>query len=264
MLRSMLVVLTASGAHAAGPDGADDETAVGANPVGRSAINMDRAGATSDDGFVRNVGAELVTFDSAATELLLAAGWQPRTDVDGQPFADHAERLRTFVAIAETLGLDPVVGAEQANWGTPQELAVLPLAESLGALQTTYAASETELGDLARHRADAETVLGEIRTSTAALSEGESAADTIAALEAEIASVNALIAEREQALQESRDKIETVEATIRAQVGDMLPPGDPKVAWLAINLDVTGDGVVDADDLQAALEREPELPAATE
>lgn len=41
-------------------------------------------------------------------------------------FETQGERVRTFVAIATALGLDPNVGAQQANLGTPLERVVPP------------------------------------------------------------------------------------------------------------------------------------------
>lgn len=220
------------------------------------------------EGFSQSVGPEVVTFDPADTDLLLSVGWQAPAAAIDDGFDDHAARLRTFVAIAAALGLGPEVGAMQANCGTPQELGTADMVIAREGLAAAQAAGADELAALARHRVDAELVLAEIRDAAPGLSEGESVADTIAALETEIASVDARLpaVEAEQAVR--AQEIAALDAAIQAAVAEVLPALDGPAAWQFANLDVTADGVVDADDLTAALERAdaalPGSPAAAE
>lgn len=156
----------------------------------------------------------------------------------------------------------------QANCGTPQELGTADMVIARERLAAAQAAGADELAALARHRVDAELVLAEIRDAAPGLPEGESAADTIAALETEIASVDARlpVIEAEQAVR--AQEIAALDAAIQAAVAEVLPALDGPSAWQVANLDVTADGVVDADDLTAALERAdaalPGSPAAAE
>lgn len=55
------------------------------------------------------------------------AGREVMTDAG---FANHGERVATFVAIAKELGYDANIGAQQANFGTPQERGVAPVERS--------------------------------------------------------------------------------------------------------------------------------------
>lgn len=44
----------------------------------------------------------------------------------GEGFANHGDRVSTLVAIAKALGYEAEVGANQANFGTPQERGLAP------------------------------------------------------------------------------------------------------------------------------------------
>lgn len=209
------------------------------------------------DGFERQIGAELVTFDSAATDALVATGWQPPSQINMDDFADHGERVRTFVGIAEALGLDPAIGAEQAHWGTPQENGLFGIAQSLESLRYERSVAHYDLIALNRHREDVEAVLAELR-SVAPDGDGvENTAETIEALVAELAAVDAQIAERTTRAAALDAEIAQIEAASDQSLAQTNPqqalPTTLPAGWALVNLDVNGDTVVNQADLDAAL-----------
>ena len=210
----------------------------------------------AEDGFERQVGAELVTFDSAATDALVATGWQPPAQINMDGFADHGERVRTFVGIAEALGLDPAIGAEQAHWGTPQENGLFGIAQSLGTVRYERSVAHYDLIALDRHREDVEAVLAELRSIAPDGDGVENTAETIDALVTELAAVDAQIAEistRAAALDAeiARLAAESDQSLALANPAQALPTTLP-AGWALVNLDVNGDAVVNQADLEAA------------
>ncbi|MGF1626062.1 MAG: hypothetical protein ACFCVH_14365 [Alphaproteobacteria bacterium] len=256
---AILSCVAIAGGHASDLDAADGGEETGTQ---RYAEILDGdGGAMGADGFQRRVGAVVVTFDPAETDALVAAGWQPLAPAGSGDFADHGERVTTFVAIAEALGLDPAIGAQQANWGTPQENGLHELAEAVAAVRYDLDVAGYDISELERHQDDAVSVLAGIQASIVVQEPNDAVEDmaaTIAALKAEIASVDTqLIARRTQveALQHSLADLEfALAAAMERQSGEMPPAG-----WASASLDVNGDGIVNRADLDAA--RNPERPA---
>jgi hypothetical protein len=92
---------------------------------GRETENEARGRETENEVRGREVevrGREAEPGDDRATDR--ARRTAPLAD-DG--FANHGERVETFVAIAKALGYDANVGAQQANFGTPQERGITPV-----------------------------------------------------------------------------------------------------------------------------------------
>ncbi|MEZ5668279.1 MAG: hypothetical protein R3F55_12740 [Alphaproteobacteria bacterium] len=207
---------------------------------------------TGEDGFDRRVGREVTTLDPAETNLLLANGWQvPAMRLDDD-FFDHGQRLRTFVAIAVALGYAPQVGAQQANWGTPQEHG---LGDSLAALESDRAAlaeGAHMLGELRYHLSDAEAVLAEMRAARTTLPETVDSATIIAELETEIESVRNQMAAIEFEQERRMQRVAALEAQLAAAMSLLAPAGMPSGGWEIRNLDVDGDGRVTGADLAAA------------
>lgn len=240
LLAALALSCLATAAVADGLDSAGGEAA-----AARYAEVLDAAGG----GFQRPVGAAVVVFDPAETEALVAAGWQPSADTRG--FRDLGERVTTFVAIAEALGMDPAIGALQANWGTPQENGIAELAENANAARYARDVARYDIAELERHRADALAVLEEMQARATAGDPAETA-DTVAALEAEIASVDARLAElraQEEVLTGELAALENELAAAMGKADETMPVG-----WATADLDVNGDGTVDRADLKAALD----------
>lgn len=238
----------AAAAHAAGPEDAE------AGPA-RYADALDSQG--RDPGFLRPVGAAVIVFDSAETDALVAAGWEPSAHAAAGEFVDLGDRVTTFVAIAEALGHDPAVGALQANWGTPQENGIDALADAINATAYAHSVAGYDIAELERHRADAAAVLAGMQAAHQA-GTAEAAADVIAALEAEIVSVDRRLAEirgRERALAQ---ELAVLESELATAMGAGQPATEP-AGWTTANLDVTGDGSVDRADLEAV--RNGQVPA---
>ncbi|MBT4710986.1 MAG: hypothetical protein HOB82_05615 [Alphaproteobacteria bacterium] len=69
-----------------------------------------------DDGAPEdNPGDPEVTLTDDQTAALIEGGWESPPEVD-DGFANHGERINTFVALAKALGYSPSVGALQANF----------------------------------------------------------------------------------------------------------------------------------------------------
>jgi hypothetical protein len=77
-----------------------------------------------------DVGTAMVELDDAATQALLSRGWDT-SPVENDGFANHGQRVRTMVHIAQALGYSGHVGALQANFGTPQEIGLLDLQQQV-------------------------------------------------------------------------------------------------------------------------------------
>lgn len=63
------------------------------------------------------------------TDNLISRKWRANYPLGG--FRDHAERTRTMVSLALTLGYDASIGALQANFGTPFENGIADLLDAL-------------------------------------------------------------------------------------------------------------------------------------
>ena len=259
--RRALVAAALSLAPAGGAGVADPATADGGQEVGpqryADVLGGEGGADTGAVGFQRQVGGVVVTFDSAETDALVAAGWQPSAPIAGGDFSSLGERVTTFVAIAEALGLDPVIGAQQANWGTPQENGLSGHASSVSAVRYSRDVARYDIVELERHREDAEAVLAGMRAGITAgePAPGDGAEDftaTIAGLEAEIANVDGQLAERHARIEALEMELAELERALVADTdrpnGEMLPAG-----WAEANLDVNGDGTVNQADLDAAL-----------
>ncbi len=95
------------------------------------ASNVGNGNGNGRGGYAGNVGNEVVGFSSDETNMLIANGWTPPGQRTDDNFPNHGQRVSTFVAIARELGLNPSVGAHQANWGTPDENGLGDLADAL-------------------------------------------------------------------------------------------------------------------------------------
>lgn len=73
----------------------------------------------------RDAPEALATLSADQTRALIERGWERHARLDGA-FRNHGERVRTMVELARALGLDPSVGALQANFGTPYENGLVP------------------------------------------------------------------------------------------------------------------------------------------
>lgn len=208
--------------------------------------------APGDGGFERSIGAEVVTFDSAETDALLANGWQPTAPLGDSGFIDHGERVSTFVAIAEALGLDPSVGAEQANWGTPQENGLMDLVGAINAAHYDRRVVRYDTAELERHKLDAQAVLSGLQSGAAAAGEAENPEEIIAGVVAEIAEVDRQLAEMRAREQILADDIADLENALGAAMDAINPAQSYPIGWEIVNLDVDGDGRVDSADLAAA------------
>lgn len=162
-----------------GPDGRGKQGRTGPNRYNEliedritREVNIERAAVPGQSdrggerrGFSRRLGEVAAELDDAATEALLSSGWN--TPVDGDAgFANHAERVSTFVELARELGVDPRVGVMQANFGTPQENDLIDPLERLEALE--------EVGQGESEQADA--LRAEIAQRAAASNPSQSAA----------------------------------------------------------------------------------------
>lgn len=208
--------------------------------------------APGDGGFERRIGAEVVTFDSAETDALLANGWQPTAPLGDSGFIDHGERVSTFVAIAEALGLDPSVGAEQANWGTPQENGLMDLVGTINTAHYDRRVVRYDIAELERHRLDAQAVLGGLQSAATTSDGAENPEEIIAGVVAEIAEVDRQLAELRAREQMLADDIAELENALGDAMGDINPRQSSPIGWELANLDVNGDGQVDLADLEAA------------
>lgn len=194
----------------------------------------------------RELGDEVAEFSDSEVDSLLANGWQVPASRVGDGFANHGQRVRTFVAIARELGLSPSVGAQQANWGTPQENGLHDLSADVPEAREAVEEDKQAVADLSEQLVAAKAALAEAQAG------GETGEKTVAELEAEVAALEAELATAEAQQAESEAELAALEAGISDAVAGVKPGEGPHSGWELENLDVDGDGVVSAADLVAA------------
>ncbi|MEQ9813303.1 MAG: hypothetical protein RLO50_11020 [Azospirillaceae bacterium] len=206
------------------------------------------------------VGNEVLVLSDEETRQLIANGWGANVPSDGV-FANHGQRVRTMVAIAQALGYSSHVGALQANFGTSHETGLADLQAEIEALagQSPLGPDdddfppevETALADAADLLSQ-EPDLSDPDSVRAAFDEALAAVEPGSALETQLLEAQQAYEEAlEQATSDQQEELGELQTQLEGLAESVKPGDGPDDGWELVDLDVNGDGVVDGADLTA-------------
>jgi len=205
-------------------------------------------------------GSEVLVLSDEETRQLIANGWGANIPSDGV-FANHGQRVRTMVAIAQALGYSSHVGALQANFGTSQETGLADLQAEIEALAgesplgpedddfpPEVETALTDAADLLSQEPD----LSDPASVRAAFDEALAAVEPGSALETQLLEAEqAYETALAQATADQQEELGELQAELELLAESVKPGDGPDDGWEFVDLDVNGDGVVDGADLAA-------------